>query len=202
MGKKIWFVRHSIRSDSIGSEKSPPESDCYITDEGVVLAIKTADLLKEKINKLDKIYSSPYRRTLQTSYSILSIFPKTEMHVLPELSEMITVSCKNHKHAKVPLSLTAYLNAYGVNYPEKSEHVIDRCTRLLKILEDEQFENIILVSHGGIINTLIKMIIPDYKFNNNLAPNVYLPKYCDYVAFEFCEDKEHVKWTFCESSWF
>jgi broad specificity phosphatase PhoE len=199
MGKKIWFVRHSIRADA-GNKVSPPETDCSITDEGVKLAVSKAELLKPKISKvgkLNRIYSSPYTRTLETSYALLSVFKATELHIVPELSEMITVSYKNHKEAQVPLALLTYINAYHVNYPEQTKHVVHRCKRVLDMLEKEDFENVILVTHGGIMNTLIKMIMPEYNYENNSKPDEYVPRYCDHATFEFVDNK----WVLYDSSW-
>ena len=64
---RLVLCRHSIR-------QSTTEVDCSITEEGVSLIDERMDDIKQFITNPSIIYTSPYKRTLETSFCIESHF--------------------------------------------------------------------------------------------------------------------------------
>lgn len=160
---KIYILRHEDRTQ-----------DCSffapLTKNGLENAIKLVPYL-EKL-KLDKIYSSPFIRTLQTIYPYSKEHDK-KINIEYGLSELHNDEIIAKK--AVGISLPEYLaESFNYNpeyksllkptdiiYPEKEKHALIRVKRVLrKIIQDYGNTNcnIILVSHQTLCNSVLKIV--------------------------------------------
>ena len=216
--KSLWIVRHSIRTDSeTKTEEIPLDTDCSITNNGVHLAKNFGHLLsymiyeeknKNKKNNIDKIYTSPYMRAIQTSYAISSVINNPPIIINSLLSEMIVPSFVNNDVNKLPFYLSNYLiNTTKYGYPETEDNVDDRCIQFLEQMKNEHFNIAISVTHGGLINKMVKILCPEYEYQHNLSPSQYIPSFCDYLELQLIKEKdseyknEKLIWKIGKSNW-
>ena len=175
--KRVWIMRHSIRTDNCVG----PESNCSITPEGVDLAIKQASILSTKITTLNQICTSPFKRTVQTSEAVQTQFKNTPIALSFDLAETLTVHHNNYRH-NIPSDFVNYLRENGITFPESDQHIKERCQHLIDFLIKETYENVLLVSHAGLINVLSSLLHPGIN---------YWAGYCSYIAFEWRKDHWH-----------
>jgi 2,3-bisphosphoglycerate-dependent phosphoglycerate mutase len=160
---KIYILRHEDRTQ-----------DCSffapLTKTGLENAIKLVpDLKKENINK---IYSSPFIRTLQT------IYPYSKEHDIKINIEYGLSELHNEEiiaKKAVGISLPEYLaESFNYNpeyktlikptdiiYPEKDKHAQTRIKRVLrKIIQDNNNSNhnILIVTHQTLCNAVINIV--------------------------------------------
>lgn len=177
--KQVWIMRHSIRSD-LGLK---PESDCNITKEGIDLAIEKGKTLKQKVPKLNVIFTSPFLRTRETAKCIASSsFAETPIRINFDLSETLTYNHNNYKNVTLSTDFIQQLQENGIVYPQTDEQVLKRCAHLIEMLTELQEDKILLISHAGLIQTLV------YLFCSQPCAL----DYCDYIGFEF--DVVEKKW--------
>lgn len=160
---KIYILRHEDRTQDC-SFFSP------LTKIGLENSIKLVKFLEKE--KIDKIYCSPFIRTLQTVYPY-SKEHDIKINIEYGLSELHNEEIIAKK--AVGVSLPEYLaESFNYNskyktlikptdiiYPEKDKHVQTRLKRVLrKIIQDnvESNHNIILVSHQTLCNTFLKIV--------------------------------------------
>lgn len=189
---KIWLVRHSIREDSLTNNVAS-ESDCSITAEGVNLAESIAKQLSSK--QIKNIYSSPYKRAIQTAYVMSCQLNLKNIIITPLASEVITSFSKETGTVSLPPAMEYYFKANNITFPEKMENIQNRCKELLDDLKNK--EDALIITHGGFINETIRLLYPKYIYEQTNIPALYKPAYCDYVCFEYINNQ----WIFSESNW-
>ena len=160
---KIYILRHEDRTQ-----------DCSffapLTKTGLENAIKLVPYLKKE--KIDKIYCSPFIRTLQTIYPY-SKENDIKINIEYGLSELHNEEIIAKK--AVGISLPEYLaESFNYNpeyktlvkpteiiYPEKDKHAQTRIKRVLKkVIEDNMYtkNNIVLVSHQTLCCAVLKIV--------------------------------------------
>jgi broad specificity phosphatase PhoE len=173
--KRIWLMRHSIRSDG----GHFPESNCSITQEGIVLACDTARTLAVKVPLLNHVFTSPFAHTLETANAITTTaFKQTPVQVTCDLAETLTFRHNNYHNTAIPLKLTEHLAQNGITYPETDEHVKERCEHLLSRLYTLDFTDVLIVSHAGLLQVLMSLLCS--------GKSVALG-YCDFI----CAERQH-----------
>jgi broad specificity phosphatase PhoE len=160
---KIYILRHEDRTD-----------DCSFFAPLTKLGLEKSNNLVNIINecKINKIFSSPFIRTLQTidpfvresklpvniEYGLEEInhediIPKKAAGItLPEYLAEIFNYNPNYK---------SHIKPSDINYPEKTEHVQKRVKRLLRNILSENFpseDNILLVTHQGVCTTILEIV--------------------------------------------
>lgn len=160
---KIYILRHEDRTD-----------DCSFFAPLTKLGLEKSNNLVSSIKecKINKIFSSPFIRTLQTidpfvresklpvniEYGLEEInhediIPKKAAGItLPEYLAEIFNYNPNYK---------SHIKPSDINYPEKTEHVQKRVKRLLRnILTDNSpsEDNILLVTHQGVCTTILEIV--------------------------------------------
>lgn len=197
----IWLVRHSIREDR-KTTQAISETDCNISEDGIKLAENTAHILSKQVKEFTKIYSSPFRRTLETSYIISTKFKNVPIEISKNISEVIIDYFMEHMDIKLPIVLKKYLDSNNITVPESKENIFNRCKNFIDSINksDDYNKDLLVVTHGGVINVIIKQLFPEYNFNieNRIPPDKYVPKYCDYIAIKF----DNSKWKIISSNWF
>jgi len=158
---KIYILRHEDRTMD-ATFFSP------LTSEGLDNSIKLVEILKK--HKIDKIFSSPFIRTLQTvtPYSKSSNIPINldyslseiqHPHIIPEKSYQITLPLYIAESFNYNPKYTSLFNPVDHKYPENEKLVEKRVKRFMaKILTDElkSKHNILIVSHQVVCNIILK----------------------------------------------
>lgn len=160
---RIYILRHEHRTQDC-SFFSP------LTKKGLENSIKLVDYLKKE--KIDKIYSSPFIRTLQTIYpyakehdiKINIEYGLSEIHhqdIIPKkavgisLPEYLAESFNYNPEYKTVIEPTKII------YPEKEIDAQNRMKRILKKVIEDNIKcnyNIVLVTHQTLCNTGLKLV--------------------------------------------
>jgi len=195
---KIYILRHEDRTQDC-SFFSP------LTELGLENSIKLINKLKEC--KINKIYSSPFIRTLQTIYPYLK-----EMNMkhnieygLEEINHEDIIAPKN-----AGINLPQYLGeAFNYNpeyksfikstdivYPEKVCHVEKRIKRFLRhIITENAMEtelNILLVTHQCVCTSILKIANQSNKDLNINSDDEYAKGMLSLV-FDSCKGWKYDK---------
>jgi broad specificity phosphatase PhoE len=160
---KIYILRHEDRTQ-----------DCSffapLTKVGLEKAINLIPKLKGE--KIDKIYCSPFIRTLQT------IYPYSKEHRIPINIEYGLSELHNEEiipKKAVGISLPEYIaESFNYNpeyvtlikpteivYPENSKQAKCRIKKVLKKIIEENFNsncNIVIVSHQTLCNSVLQIV--------------------------------------------
>jgi 2,3-bisphosphoglycerate-dependent phosphoglycerate mutase len=160
---KIYILRHEDRTQ-----------DCTffspLTELGLQNSKKLADILKE--HNINLIFSSPFIRTLQTvnpylknnnltvnlEYGLCEI---QHPDIIPLKSVGVTLPEYLAKHYNYNPKYTSYIKHDGLKYPENTKELQNRTIKIIKHIIKEYYMsnlNILLVTHQGICNTILKII--------------------------------------------
>ena len=195
----IWLIRHSIRDDSLTTEKLSV-TDLSITDQGAKLAKKLAIKLREFVHPPEfidpserhRIYVSPYRRTIETGLLIAAEYPKSQIIIEEKLSEAtmpFPIVKKTGLNLSSPPFLLPFLQSREIVSPETREEVTTRALKFIGEIQSLTGQDIFVVTHGSIIMLILCSIFDWYKKTTNDGDidvkNVYFPKYCNYVGVRY-----------------
>jgi broad specificity phosphatase PhoE len=139
---KIILVRHgrSLANESKKHQgKKDKWRDTQLHDKGISQSKKISNELKNE--KIDEIYSSPLKRTLETTKEINKNH-KLKINIEPRIEE---------KHDK-----------------ESKEKFIERCESFFNEISKKE-GNILVVSHGGVILTLLAISTGNRKKGGELV---------------------------------
>ena len=173
---KIYILRHEDRTMD-ATFFSP------LTSEGLNNSVKLIEILKK--HNIDKIYSSPFIRTLQTvtpysksmnipinlDYSLSEI---QHPHIIPEKSYQITLPLYIAESFNYNPKYTSLFNPVDYKYPENEKLVEKRVKRFMgKILTDElkSKHNILIVSHQVVCNIILKFANRNTDVNLDVTHN-------------------------------
>lgn len=150
---KIWITRHG--QTSLNKEKRMQGlSDIPLNQTGILQANET----KKKIDiQFDAVYASPLERAIQTA-SILSGFDKKEIIIDQRLIEVNFGQYELKKYYCLGPKMTLYW-AFPEIMPrpksvESLDSMIQRSQSILKDIETKNYQNVLIVCHGGIIRSL------------------------------------------------
>lgn len=151
----IFLVRHGQKIEDDKNHES-----LGLTEEG----FKQADLLGKRLSKYDiqKIYSSNMKRAIQTSEG-LNKYLGVEIITKPELREIHMGDCNIHGwhylEKKYPLFMEEFRKHNSdPRYPPNGEcgnDVWQRAKEVIYEIIEADYENVVVVTHGGIIRSLI-----------------------------------------------
>lgn len=159
---KIYILRHEDRTMD-ATFFSP------LTQKGLEKSQKLIKVLKAK--KINKIYSSPYIRTLQTvhpysKYSGIKInleYSLSEIqhpHIIPEKSYQVTLPEYIAESFNYNPKYSSMIYPNSFIYPEDEKNVSKRVKKFLeKLLQDklETNDHILIVGHQIVMNSLLKV---------------------------------------------
>jgi broad specificity phosphatase PhoE len=176
---RVIIVRHSIR-------KNLTDLNCGISSDGVTLIKEKMKEIEKYIETPDAIYVSPYHRTIETSYCMYSnnctrIIDNDIRETLLEKKYIV-----NEQH---PLAI--YLN---IIEEESWDDIKERCVKFFEKIANSCYENIVVVTHGGIVNVMLSLIDENYEFDkHNSNPSTYVPEYFGYFVADFSSHSKNQK---------
>lgn len=150
---QIWITRHG-QTKYNKDKRMQGLTDEPLNEVGIQQAYQT----KEKINvQFDAVYASPLKRAIQTA-SIISGYKEKDIQTDPRIIEVDFGKYELKKYYLLGLKMTAYWALPEVFPRPKSVESIDsmnqRSHSFLKELESKNYENVLIVCHGGIIRSL------------------------------------------------
>lgn len=178
---RIYFVRHAKPDFSVHEDLTRP-----LTDEGIKDSFEVCNFLKFK--DISKIYSSPYKRAIDTIKPLSEEF-KIEIGIIDDFRERKVSNCwieDFNEFAKKQWSDFDYKMEYGESLKEVQNRNINA---LYNILKENNNENIVIGTHGTALSTIINYFDSEfsyYKFEEikNIMP------FITYMEFEGSELKK------------
>jgi broad specificity phosphatase PhoE len=196
---KIFILRHEDRTQD-ATFFSP------LTSSGLEKSEKLTDILiKHKINK---IYSSPFIRTLQTinpysdKYNIkvnleYSLSEIQHPHIIPEKSYQVRLPEYIAEKFNSNPKYKSLLDPIDHIYPENDKDVSSRVRHFLNILLTNKLEkndNILLVTHQIVCNEILKIVTKDME-------NIQITSLFNYPRGGLTQIFNKDKWLFETLNW-
>ena len=168
--KKIVFIRHGKAS------MSGQDHERELDEDGIIQANSLKKKLIELGLKNSKIYSSPFKRAIQTIEPFMAEKKNTKAIITAELEEIHMPKDERLTKHQIIEKMWENKNFKVVNGSSQSEHVEQIKVELNKILNDfyEKDYNLILVSHGNSIGIILKYFL-NQKFTFDDWKNISMP---------------------------
>lgn len=194
---KIYILRHEDRTQ-----------DCTffspLTELGLHNSKKLVSILKE--NNINLIFSSPFIRTLQTVNAYLKnnnlkvnleygLCEIQHPDIIPPKSVGIELPKYLAKHYNYNPEYTSFIKHDGLKYPEETKGLQNRTIKLIRHIIEKYYKtdlNILLVTHQGLCNTILKII---NKFSTNYKNKLGLEILNGYQKGKLCLIFDN-DWTF------
>lgn len=151
---KIWIARHGqTRLNKM--EVMQGHTDEPLNETG----IQQAHAMREMIGDVhfDAVYASPLRRAVTTA-SILGNVPESEIHIDPRVIEVSFGKYELRHYKEQGIAMTAFWLVPEIfPAPDTVETIAqmkERTTSFLKELEQQDYENVLVTCHGGIMRVL------------------------------------------------
>ena len=161
---KIYFVRHAKPDFSVHDDLTRP-----LTDKGIIDSKKLCEFLKEK--SINKIYSSPYKRAIDTIKELAQNL-NIKIEVVDDFRERKISNIWIEDFNKFSKSQWDNFE-YKLNDGESLNEVQSRNIKdLHKILNENSNQNIVIGTHGTALSTIIN----------------YYDKTFDYLSFTKIKD--------------
>lgn len=199
---KLYLVRHGESEWNI-LNKVQGQSNVSLTNKGKQQAMKIGKRLKHE--NINLIFSSDLKRAIQTA-NIIGEFTNLEVISLEELREIRFGVWEGLTTKEI---MEKYINEHTIWMTEphnlslpEAERLIELQERLLKAVNDlvrkDKNKNILIVSHGASIKTLILGILGiDLSFYNKLTignASLSIIEYRDYSpVLKVLNDTCHLK---------
>jgi broad specificity phosphatase PhoE len=155
----IYLVRHAEAEGNI-SRVFQGRTDCDLTENGYKQLKAVAERFKNK--KLDAIYSSPLKRTMETAKAV-NFYHNLEIIKVDGLMEINGGLFEGQKWDELPTlfpeAYDLWANkhyAFEIEQGESMRQVYDRMKdAILKIVSENKDKTIAIVSHGCAIRTFL-----------------------------------------------
>ena len=193
----LIFMRHGEATDNVREVISDKEIYwSVLTEQGKASVLESLEGLPAVI---DKIYVSPFPRTIQTAHYVFLKYPKTEVVIENRLHEINNgkYSGKKNNDDLDQTRIKQIQGDYFVRFGEYGENKFDIEIRLCEFLYDVYTNNfcdntILIVSHGSITSYMKRIL-------NIKTPHIKTGKIEEFVhvdfqpLFEYMEVLEKVK---------
>jgi len=164
---ELLLIRHGLPTAVIKEDGYP--ADPPLSDTGLKQAQKVADWLKE--NEIERLYSSPMQRALQTAEPLARI-TKLEIEVRDGVAEYDQESesyipVEQLKEVDYDRWQQLMKGSLEVDYPGYSQRVV---STLKEIVMENRGKKVAVTCHGGVINAWAAHVIgfePRMFFNPN-----------------------------------
>lgn len=171
--KKVYFVRHGETVGNVG--KHFQFSDTPLSEVGH----KGAQAVAERFRhiQVDDLIASPFIRAQQTAQYISEIIqkPVTTFEACHECLQALHIRGKKFESPEGQDYLQNYREKFSdpLWKPDGAENffdIIQRVTVTVQMLENHEKENIVIVSHGAFIKSIVAYLLLDK--NHNVKSNV------------------------------
>ncbi len=159
----LIFMRHGEATDNVKEIISDREIYWSVLTEKGIETIK--ETIKQLPPKIDKIYVSPFPRTIQTAYYATLKYPKTETVIDNRLREIYygKYSGKRNNKELDEVRVKQISGDYFTKFGDYGENKHEIETRLCSFLDDLKNNNqdqytILIISHGSVM-AYIKRIL-------------------------------------------
>lgn len=151
---KIWVTRHG-QTNLNKSKLMQGLTDEPLNETGIAQAKAAREKIKDVT--FDAVYASPLDRAITTA-SIIGNVKKEDVIIDPRIIEVNFGKYEKKKYWKMGLFMTLYWALPEVfPAPKTVENIpsmVKRSSAFLKDLEQKEYENVLVVCHGGIIRAL------------------------------------------------
>lgn len=179
----LYLVRHAH------STYSPNELSRPLSEDGLLTADTVTEILKKE--NIDIIYSSPYKRALQTVQGLANYLDQ-EVQIVEDLKERILAE-KPVKDFKKAINKVWLDYDFSWSGGESNRIAQKRGVQaIFQILENHIGKNIVIGSHGNIMVLIMNYF--DNKYDFNFWQNLEMP---DIYKLTFNRNKlvnVHKKW--------
>jgi broad specificity phosphatase PhoE len=193
MRTKIYLVRHG-QTDWNKDRRVQGWTDIKLNKEGVKEAKKIGEYFKDKV--IHAIYSSPLKRALQTAKEIAR-HKKYSIHKVDEFREgrfgifegVRYEDVVKHKDFREGLEKQGHFHyrpPQGESYGDIYERVSEK---LDKIVEGHRDEQILIVTHGGVVRSIAHKI---GLITHDLVREIHIPNAKPFV-FQYDHKQEDYK---------
>jgi broad specificity phosphatase PhoE len=158
----IYLIRHA--------EKERLRIDPPLTYLGQKQSQKTAEYFKDI--PIDKIYSSPLKRTIQTS-EIISKYLKRDFEINDLLRERFNwgdIKDQTHSEFLEMWKKSSLARNWQPPKGSSSNGAGERLKKFFESIDKNNISKVIVVSHGGIIADFLRSTFED-KILNEILPN-------------------------------
>ena len=159
---KLIFMRHGEASDNVEQVFSSDNLSCsLLTRDGIQKVQENAS----KLGRIDKVYYSPIFRTVQTANLVREYMPSVEFVADDRIREIDYGTYNQKKNDSILDDVRRrqkngdFFVRFG-KYGENKFEIYNRLLTFLEDLENENFanNNILIVSHGNIISSLMRIL--------------------------------------------
>lgn len=169
----VYLIRHGETIHN--QQKVHQYSTSPLSEKGVAQALQLAERLRAA--KIDKIFASPMIRAQQTAQSIATASGLTfETHNdLREVARPTIFVGKQHNDPdlvdiKKEIKEHFHEEKWRYSDEENFQDMLARAQSIVKMLESETEEDILLVSHGNFIAALVSLVL----FHDQLTSDIFL----------------------------
>lgn len=159
---KLIFMRHGEASDNVEQVFSSDNLSCsLLTRDGIQKVQENAS----KLGRIDKVYYSSIFRTVQTANLVREYMPSVEFVADDRIREIDYGTYNQKKNDSILDDVRRrqkngdFFVRFG-KYGENKFEIYNRLLTFLEDLENENFanNNILIVSHGNIISSLMRIL--------------------------------------------
>src|SRR5688572_30300459 len=159
---KVYLVQHAQTIDNTSRIHQTP--DTPLSEKGQKQILHIANHFKTI--PIDAIISSPYTRTQQTAEEISKITDK-EIITTPLLRETERPSVIHNRNiddpdvVKIKDEIKKHINEPDWHYSDEENFfdLLERIKQLITFIEELPHENVVAVSHGGIIKLFVSYLL-------------------------------------------
>ncbi len=151
----IYLVRHGQKMENDKNHEL-----LELTDRGIIQADIVGKRLKDY--NIDKMYTSNMKRAIQTA-EIINNHLDVEIIVSNDIRETHMVACDTEGWAYLQENYPDFVEEFNkhetdLRYPpdgECGEDVWNRASRLIGKIVNSELENVVVVTHGGVIRSIL-----------------------------------------------
>ncbi|MCL4561002.1 MAG: histidine phosphatase family protein [Chloroflexi bacterium] len=166
---RLYWVRHGENPANITKEFSSHKVDYSLTPKGVLQAEQTADYFASRM--IDAIYSSPLKRTRETA-EIIARRLAMPVQIMDEFREIDVGELEGQPVVPELWQLHNSIREQwfdgrqDLNFPGGENYLMlwkRMQAGLDQITDHQESGNLIVVSHGGLLTSTLKDLIPEMK---------------------------------------
>lgn len=158
----IYLVRHG-QTDHNKGLKLQGVTDIELNEAGLIEVVSVAERIDEY--SIQKIYSSDYKRAVQTAKT-LETYTGAEVIVNPSLREIDMGEWEGADWDRIKQLHPQYYSEWSKHlvdtpYPggECGGDVLKRLDTIIAELTSSQYNNVAIVTHGGVIKVLLSSLL-------------------------------------------